>query len=551
MRSYCLRLVLIAAASHAFSSSSRQPLSYISLPKPRSLLIANKATISPVTEPTALSTEVEEQKVDESSTRIAAPRKRSIVQFVVPVSALYIVNFFMGLIDTISVSKFGGMLQLGALSPATASVENACYILSFLPTATLNLLAEQDSQANNRRFKDTLRLAANIAAVGGIIQGILTFCFADLLVSATGAVGALKVPAMEYAKVRALGLLPFHLTTVASAAFLATKDSATAFYLGVLQGLINLLGNSMLCPRFPEHCAAAAATATVFSQVLVCCMAWTLLARRGLMDKTSLFLGSLRRKQTREVGIRLPEKRNLEKLLPFIRFLPVTALLVARVSVYTFCSRLCCLLGPTSAAAAQIANQMFWGLTSLSAEPISASLQSYLPDKMTNDGDNTGRGRVLRSPAARKTVQRHFTVSVFWGGLVTLCGRQLLKSTGLLSWLVNGNSEVLDLLPQSQVLFTSMIAAQCLCLEGTLIVLRRISFAVASMFAASFMSVMAMLALPSRLQMAPGPNVYYGGVLIFMILRTIFNGVGVLVFTRDGEASRSNPSRIASSVESM
>ena len=209
----------------------------------------------------------------------------------------------MGLIDTISVSKFGGMLQLGALSPATASVENACYILSFLPTATLNLLAEQDSQANNRRFKDTLRLAANIAAVGGIIQGILTFCFADLLVSATGAVGALKVPAMEYAKVRALGLLPFHLTTVASAAFLATKDSATAFHLGVLQGLINLLGNSMLCPRFPTLAAAAATTFLAFSVM------HGGLSSGRMMDKTSLFL-CLRRKGQEKWAFRKTEPRE-------------------------------------------------------------------------------------------------------------------------------------------------------------------------------------------------------------------------------------------------
>ena len=69
------------------------------------------------------------------------PSRRGIVAFAAPVAALNLANFAMGSVDTAAVGTFGTTTQLAALAPGTMGMEYSCYSLSFLTTASLNLLS--------------------------------------------------------------------------------------------------------------------------------------------------------------------------------------------------------------------------------------------------------------------------------------------------------------------------------------------------------------------------------------------------------------------------
>ena len=52
-----------------------------------------------------------------------SPSLWSIIRFAVPISAIFVTNFVMGAIDSYALGRYGGTVQLGALSPALTVTE--------------------------------------------------------------------------------------------------------------------------------------------------------------------------------------------------------------------------------------------------------------------------------------------------------------------------------------------------------------------------------------------------------------------------------------------
>ncbi|GMI19750.1 hypothetical protein TeGR_g10353 [Tetraparma gracilis] len=422
------------------------------------------------------------------------------------------VNFFMGSIDTVSVGRFGGLVQLGALAPATAAVDYISYVFSFLSTASLTLMASSTASEERSRV---FAVAIKLCLIAGLTQGALSFVFAAPLSSALGAVGELAVPSASYLSWRALGLPFFQLLAVGSAACFAAGDSLTPFLVGLAQGAINFGGNSVLCARMASPIAGAG-IATVLSQLVTCMGLYGIMKKRGMLPSW----GDLRG---------LPTKKQST---PYFRFYKLTVLAAARLAVYAVVTRLCCRVSPASAAAAQVGSQLWWGSTCFSSESMCASVQSYLPSRVGEEVEGEGGVRSLTTAEARATVKRHLVFGSAWalvsaGALWKAFGGAGGQAPGWLLGLVSGDPKVLKLLPTLPILAASFLCAPMLVLESTLIVLRRLDWLVKTAVITAGASVGYLYWMAKRLGGANTPTSMYGGVVLFISMRLVTHIVGV------------------------
>ena len=203
------------------------------------------------------------------------PSRPKILAFAAPVAVLNLANFIMGSVDTAAVGTFGTTTQLAALAPGTMGMEYSCYALSFLTTASLNLLSTiSDPDGDERDVWDsTLAGSIKVAVLVGLVHGGLLLGAAAPLARLLGANGVTVAPAARYLRLRAASAIAFHVSAVCGAAHFAKKDSKTPLYTILFAGLANCVGDRVLCPLaeagklpFIPDAIGAAALATTAAQ---------------------------------------------------------------------------------------------------------------------------------------------------------------------------------------------------------------------------------------------------------------------------------------------
>ena len=160
------------------------------------------------------------------------PSRPKILAFAAPVAVLNLANFIMGSVDTAAVGTFGTTTQLAAFAPGTMGMEYSCYALSFLTTASLNLLSTiSDPDGEERDVWDsTLAGSIKVAILVGLVHGGLLLGAAAPLARLLGANGVTVAPAARYLRLRAASAIAFHVSAVCGAAHFAKKDSKTPLY---------------------------------------------------------------------------------------------------------------------------------------------------------------------------------------------------------------------------------------------------------------------------------------------------------------------------------
>jgi Na+-driven multidrug efflux pump len=442
------------------------------------------------------------------------PSRPKILAFAAPVAVLNLANFIMGSVDTAAVGTFGTTTQLAALAPGTMGMEYSCYALSFLTTASLNLLSTiSDPDGEERDVWDsTLAGSIKVAILVGLVHGGLLLGAAAPLARLLGANGVTVAPAARYLRLRAASAIAFHVSAVCGAAHFAKKDSKTPLYTILFAGLANCVGDRVLCPLaeagklpFIPDAIGAAALATTAAQFL------------GL----GFTLAAL--KQTKRLPRVWARRGTGTTSGAFLAFAgPVSQLLWCRIAIYAYVGRCASLLGAAAGAAQQIMSTLFWGSTTLSAEPFNTAGQTFLPDHYDPETPD------VITPRFRLTLQRLLDSSLLWGLAITL-GTYPLKSEKALSAFTT-SKEVMNLVAIGPILAVGAIIAPMLTAEGTLVVLGEFQWLVRSMVFSSFVTY----GLVTWLRNAGRASIanYWWATVTFTACRLVCNMVGVRTHVR-------------------
>lgn len=386
---------------------------------------------------------------------------REMIWFGIPVSALFASNFALGAVDTIATSRFGGLRDLAALAPGNAAMEYTCYVLSAIATVTLNQLAP--TRPGSAEWHRRLSVAGVFTLLAALVQAAVTFLCADTLAHLVGCPPAVADRAASYLRLRAPGVVPFHLAAACSSSFFAAKDSVTPFLGTLIAVAVNVVGDLALCPRYG---LVGAAAATSFSQGCLLLFLFLRMKARGLLPP-----GRVHR------NVRWSDVRALGRLVA-----PVSLLTAMRTSLYAVLSFWCCQLGIVSAAAQQIAATVFWGSTAAAAEPMSAAAQTYVPIRYeawraTQAQVRAAAGTEAESEAslaladARSalgtTVRRLVRTAALFGGGVLALVHGLMQPWAL--GLITTSAATVAQVPRLPLLTIAAVAPFALLCEGVLL----------------------------------------------------------------------------------
>jgi Na+-driven multidrug efflux pump len=266
-----------------------------------------------------------------------------LLRFTLPSMGIWLANPILSLIDTsmVGLCASGGdaLLELAALTPATALANNTGHAMGFLAVATTGLVARAQARGAHADTQRAVADAVAVAAAAGVALALL-FLFASVpvLTAFNGpASAALVAPAATYTRIRALGFPAALIMSVGQASCLASRDPGPPLRAVVLAAAVNLVGDVVLCFGLGWGIAGAAA-ATVASQAAA---AAVLLARllRAAPGRPAL-LAAL---PTRPPGG--------DALLRFARLGgPVAGVIFIKVAYFTWVTRAATTLSPTAAA---------------------------------------------------------------------------------------------------------------------------------------------------------------------------------------------------------
>ena len=469
--------------------------------------------------------EVDMSSAEVRNMRDYSPSVLETLRFVAPVSFIYVTNFLMGAIDSYSVSRFGGTMQLAALAPAVTGIEYVCYAFVWLSQAATKLLSDASGDVNEGR--NVLSVAMFIAICAGFTQTLLSLIFAPAFMNLIGVAPEIAPFAIEYMRIRACTAWAFYLTQVGASACFAKGDSLTPFAISVSAGLVNLCGNFALCRREAWTATAGAAIATVISQLLAMACTFVLLAKGKLLPARPALpdlSAALRRFGS-----------TLRKLLPrFLSFAgPASVATTTRIFVYGFCNSMSCRIGTSAAAAAhQVGSNLWWGMSSLTAEPMEAATLSFLPARLQEDNaDDGSKRKVLTRRSARQIVRTQVNIEIVIGVMLSLL-MGFTFGTESLGWFVD-DPAVLALVPMKVVAVACTIVGPMLVLEGTLICLGMYGWLVTNIVVSAIISCVGMCVAERMMPTWRSPSLYWAFVDLFVILRLIGNGFGVLKASRE------------------
>ena len=199
---------------------------------------------------------------------------RNILRFAIPAIGVWLCGPLLSCIDTAAVGLLSGTMNQAALSPAVAITDYSVLLLSFIYTATTNLMAGSNDKNSQNSASDTLINAMRISAYCGAMLSAMLLLSSKALVDTmigggTDAVSTMMgTTALRYVRIRALGMPAAAVIGCAQAACLGLKDIRAPFYVLAAAAIVNFCGDVLFVghPSKLIGGAAGAAWATVLSQ---------------------------------------------------------------------------------------------------------------------------------------------------------------------------------------------------------------------------------------------------------------------------------------------
>jgi putative MATE family efflux protein len=242
----------------------------------------------------------------------------------VPAIGTLVADPLMGLVDTAVVGRLGAA-QLGGLGLAVSVLAAVSWIFNFLVFGTTSTVARAvgagDPGAAGRRVSH----AAQVALALGVTVGLALFVAAPGLIRLLGAVDELVGPAVDYLRIRAIGVPLLLLAMVGHGAFRGVADTRTPLGVVVVANLVNAGLTFGLVFGLGWGIAGAA---------------WATVAAEAITVVAFVFL--LRRTRLPLLGHGRPGKRQLIALVVVSRdlFLRTGGLLAGLLAITTAAARI-------------------------------------------------------------------------------------------------------------------------------------------------------------------------------------------------------------------
>jgi putative MATE family efflux protein len=383
---------------------------------------------------------------------------RELLNFIVAGMAVWTAGPILSIIDT-SVVGLGSTLELAALGPATALADSSQYAFVFLSVATTSLVARALARGSTADAQRAVQDGLSVAFAAGCLLCLTLLVSAPtaLMLWTGDASAQLVPPASTYVYLRALGMPVALVTSVAQAAFLATKQPLIPVVTVAIAAAVNALGDLLLCCVFHFGLAGAAA-ATTASQVVAC----------GVIV-SRLFASRVPSMQGQPLLVAppawLPSRGAVTRVLRV--GLPVCTLVGLKIILFS-----CTLggaatrLGPTSSAAHACLIAIYI-LAAVCGDAVSQAAQSYLPATL---GRPTASARLCASLVGMGLVVG--AVNSVWAGAASSLGPAMFTTDLSVMALVR---HVTPVMCASLVIHTASMAT-----EGALLAARDLKWLVAS-----------------------------------------------------------------------
>eukprot|EP00873_Tetraselmis_striata_P020415 jgi/Tetstr1/440679/TSEL_028988.t1 len=310
----------------------------------------------------------------------AVPTQRNIlmeiVAFAVPALGSVLADPLMSLVDTACVGQYSS-LHLAALAPNTSVFNLFFQIFTFLGYTTTNLIASNSVRAAGltdkeraTRSETASRVLAHslvLAFGSGLACTAIMLTCGHALLTTMGATPDTLGPALSYLQIRALASPAVMIANVAQGACLGQQDSWTPLKVFATSGLVNLVLDLVLINNFHMGIAGAA-MATTFAQVVAAGFFMWYCHHQG------------------KIGAMVPLKwHGLPTLKTLAPFWEVANTLMSRTmftcAAYTGVSTISASMGFLTAAAHQVALQVYWFLSYV-PESLSLTAQSLIARDM-------------------------------------------------------------------------------------------------------------------------------------------------------------------------
>ena len=205
-----------------------------------------------------------------------APSVSKIIKFAIPAIGVWLCGPILSLIDTSAVGLLSGTAQQAALNPAVAISDYTNLLLAFLFTATTNLSASAQAadkgDTDSPQTTKTLITALQLSGYVGTAVGAALILGSKFLVKTMVGNDAIDpeviTAAMNYVRIRALGVPAAAIIGSAQSACLGMKDIRSPLYVLLAAAVVNFFGDVLFVGSSNPFIggAAGAAWATTFSQ---------------------------------------------------------------------------------------------------------------------------------------------------------------------------------------------------------------------------------------------------------------------------------------------
>lgn len=225
----------------------------------------------------ALSTSLSDEAVTAKGTSKDGPflpSYRQLIVFTATTILIWISEPLLSLVDTTIVgmtsSSRSAVVQIAALGPATTLYDSSIYMTYFLAIATTNLISPALAKKDWKKLRKSTSHFMGLAVIfGSIVAAVCLTGGKQLITSMVGTTQSQQVIiplATQYARIRA-AVAPFAVVDFCAQSFcLACLDTKTPAIAVAVASLVNIVGDSILCPLYGiQGAAVATAMATVSS----------------------------------------------------------------------------------------------------------------------------------------------------------------------------------------------------------------------------------------------------------------------------------------------
>lgn len=297
---------------------------------------------------------------------------RRIFALALPALGALAADPLVSIVDTAFVGRLG-VVPLAALGVNASIFSLAFVVFNFLAYGTTPMLARAIARGDRREAGDLPVQAIALAGVTGVAALIVLQLGAGAAVTAMGATGELRAPALTYLRIRALAGPAVLFITAGHGIFRGWQDTRTPLVVTLWLNAINLVLDPLLIFGLGWGLAGAAIATVVAQWAGALAFLWLILVRRR-----------------EELGVRLHRPR-LGDLTPLIRV--GGALLVRTVSLIgtlTLATATAARLGVVAVAVHQIAMQL-WLLLALVVDALAVAAQALVGGARPGEGRRIAR----------------------------------------------------------------------------------------------------------------------------------------------------------------